>query len=153
MVVIGPPDDDGEIDGAGSVALACVVYRHTGVIGMLRKKRKQPEATAICRVPYIHVCCLCFCWRFCCITAERTMGDSLARRPPPSLVTEDRRGSCSNLAGLPYRTPLDTCFPRTIAGLFPFDPVRPPLLLLLLLLRGLIAFEIIPPNEDLRPKI
>jgi hypothetical protein len=60
--VIGPPDDDGEIDGAGSVALACVVYRHSGVIGMLCKKRKQPEATAICRVPYIHVRCPCFCW-------------------------------------------------------------------------------------------
>ena len=60
--MIGPPDDDGEIDGAGSVALACVVYRHSGVIGMLCKKRKQPEATAICRVPYIHVRCPCFCW-------------------------------------------------------------------------------------------
>ena len=62
-------------------SVASVVYRHSGVIGMLCNKRKQPEATAICRVPYIHVCCLCFCWRFCCITAERTMGDSLARRP------------------------------------------------------------------------
>ena len=29
---------------------------------MLCKKRKQPEATAICRVPYIHVRCLCSCW-------------------------------------------------------------------------------------------
>jgi hypothetical protein len=66
------------------------------------------------------------------------MGDSLARRPPPSLVTEDRRACCSNLVGPPYRTPLDACFPRTFTGPFPSDPARLPLLLLLLLLRLLL---------------
>ena len=29
---------------------------------MLCKKRKKPEATAICRVSYIDVRCLCSCW-------------------------------------------------------------------------------------------